>query len=158
MIQKKPINAAHPCLQRMLLWLWNYDYTIQYKPGKEILLADHLSWFPSQKENMPIELHQNIHNIHFTPDKLNKIRGAVERDPIHSTMYWLTLNSWPERVQEVTYITHTLYLGYHRQADHRKWYITERRQECVYLLSFTRGHSATYTTTIEELKWWDTCP
>ena len=71
MIQKKPIHNAPPCLQKMILCLQKYDYTIQYKPGKEMVLADHLSRFPSRKENMPIELHQSIHNIHFTPGKLN---------------------------------------------------------------------------------------
>ena len=50
--------------------------------------------------------HQNIHNICFTPDKLNIVTGAVERDPIHSTIYRLTLNGWPERIQEVPHIAH----------------------------------------------------
>ena len=50
MIQKKPIHAAPPCLQWMLLCLQKYDYTIVYRPGKEKVLADHLSWFPSRKE------------------------------------------------------------------------------------------------------------
>ena len=71
MIQKKPIHTAPPQLQRMLLCLQKYDYTIQYKPGKEMIMADCLSHFPLRKESMPIELHQNIHNIYFTSDKLN---------------------------------------------------------------------------------------
>ena len=50
---------------------------------------------------MPIELHQNIHNVHFEPDRLNTVRGAVERDPMHGTIYRLTLNGWPYRIQEV---------------------------------------------------------
>ena len=50
---------------------------------------------------MPIELHQNIHNLHFEPDRLNIVRGAIERDPIHSTIYRLTLNGWPDKVYEV---------------------------------------------------------
>ena len=85
----------------MSLHLQKYDYTIVYKPGKEMVLADCLSQFPSRKEYMPIELHQNIHNIHFELDRLNIVRGAVERDPIHSTVYRLTLNVWPDRIQEV---------------------------------------------------------
>ena len=43
-----------------------------------MVLADCLSHYPSRKENMPIELHQDIHNIYFTPDKLDIVRGAVE--------------------------------------------------------------------------------
>ena len=48
--------------------------------------------FPIQKRNMPIELHQDIHNVYFAPNKLNIVRGAVERNPIHNTVYRLTLN------------------------------------------------------------------
>ena len=50
---------------------------------------------------MPIDLHQNIHNVHFKPDRLNIIRDAIERDPIHSTVYRLICNGWPDRVCEV---------------------------------------------------------
>ena len=78
MIQK-PIHAAPPQLQRMLLCLQNYSYTKQNKTGKEMVLADCLSCFPSRKENMPIELHQNIQKIYFKPDKLNIVRGGVKR-------------------------------------------------------------------------------
>ena len=71
-----------------------------------MVLADCLSQFPSRKENMPIELHQNVHNIPFAPDKLNIVRGAVKRDPIHSTIYRLTWDGWPDRIQEVLHIAH----------------------------------------------------
>ena len=87
MIQKKPILTAPPHLQQMLLHLQKYDYAIVYKPGKEMVLADCLSQFPFRKEYMPIELHQNIHNVHFEPDGLNIVRDAIERDPIHSTIH-----------------------------------------------------------------------
>ena len=46
-----------------------------------MILADRLSRFPLQRENVPIELHQNTQHLAFTPDKINIIRGAVERDP-----------------------------------------------------------------------------
>ena len=50
---------------------------------------------------MPIELHQNIHNIHFELDSVNIVKEAVERNPIHRTIYRLTLNGWLDRIQEV---------------------------------------------------------
>ena len=85
MITKKPIHAAPSRLQRMLLQLQRYDYTLVHKPGKEMILAGRLNRFPSRKENTPIELHQNTQHIAFTPDKINIIR-SVERDPILSTV------------------------------------------------------------------------
>ena len=66
-----------------------------------MILADSLSRFPSQRENAPIELHQNIQHLTFTPDKITIIRGAVERDPILSTVYCITLNGWPSKISKV---------------------------------------------------------
>ena len=92
----------------MLVRLQCYDNTLQYKPGKEIVLADRLSRFPSRKENSPIELHQHIQHISFTPDRVNIIHGSVKRDPILSTVYCLTLNGWPEKVHGVPRIVQQL--------------------------------------------------
>ena len=87
MITKKPIHAAPTRLQGMLLRLQKYDYILIYKPGKEMTLADRLSRFPSNKENTPIELHQNIPHLTFTSNRINIIRGSIKRDPILSTVY-----------------------------------------------------------------------
>ena len=66
-----------------------------------MVLADCLSRFPSRKETSPIELHQNIQHISFTPNTIYTLRGALERDPILSTVYRLTLQGWPGRAHEV---------------------------------------------------------
>ncbi|CAC5410926.1 unnamed protein product [Mytilus coruscus] len=42
-IMKKPLHAAQKRLQRMLLRLQKYDIILQYRPGKEMYLADTLS-------------------------------------------------------------------------------------------------------------------
>ena len=104
MIQKKPIHAAPPCLQRMLLRLQKYNYNIIYKPGKDMVLKDRLSRFPSRNENLPIELHHNIHHVTFTQDKINIICSSTERDPILHTAYHLTLNGWSTKFHEVPHI------------------------------------------------------
>ena len=96
MIQRKPIHAAPPRLQCILLRLQKYDYTVQYIPGNDMVFTDRLSRFPSCKNSIPIELHQNIQTINFNSDHSDIIKGVTERDPIHSTVYRLTLNGWPE--------------------------------------------------------------
>ena len=98
MIQKNPIHAAPPHLQRMLLCLQKYDYTIQYKPGKEMVLADCLTPFSSCKENMPIgnTLKHTQHPLYTI--QIDYSQKAVERDPIPSTLCRLTLKGWPDRV------------------------------------------------------------
>ena len=42
-ISKKPLEKTPKRLQRMLLTTQKYDYTIRYKPGKEMILANTLS-------------------------------------------------------------------------------------------------------------------
>ena len=42
-ILKKSLAAAPPRLQRMLLQLQKYSFTLHYRPGKEMVLADSLT-------------------------------------------------------------------------------------------------------------------
>ena len=106
MIQQKPIHATPPHLQCMLLHMQKYDYAIQYKPGKEMVLADHLSPFPSLKESLPIPTHQNIQHIQLSTDKLDAIRGSIEHDPVYITLYHLTIGACPDHLQHIPRISH----------------------------------------------------
>ena len=73
MIQHKPIHAAPPRLQWMLLCMQKYDYTISYKPGKDMVLADHLGCFLSNTNYLPIPLAQNIQHIQLSTAELDVI-------------------------------------------------------------------------------------
>ena len=42
-IAKNPLASAPPRLQRILLGMQRYDYMLEYKPGKELVLPDMLS-------------------------------------------------------------------------------------------------------------------
>ena len=68
----------HPQLQHMLLCMQKYDYTIQYKPGKEMVLANHLSCFPSCNNSIPIPIAQNIQQVQLSNAELDVIWGSVE--------------------------------------------------------------------------------
>ena len=120
-----------------------------------MFLADCLSQFPSRKENMSIKLHQNIHNIYFTPDKL-KHRGVVERKPIHSTIYMLTLNGWSKRIQEVPSIA-CHFWGTRDELTIENGVLL-KETECLYPLSCMRRCSVISTATTEDERRWDTCP
>ena len=104
MIQKNQYTQPDLIFSLMLIRLQKNDYNIIYKPGKEIILADRLSRFPSISENLPIELHHNIQYVTFTHDKINIIRGATERDPILYAVYCITLNGWPNRFNKILHI------------------------------------------------------
>ena len=95
MILQKPIHTAPPHLQPMLLGMQKYDYTIHYKPSKEMVLADHLSCFPSLKESLSIPIHQNIKHVQLSTENW-----------MYSIQYCLTLRGWPDCFKQVLRITH----------------------------------------------------
>ena len=103
MISLKNLIAAPVRLQRMLLRLQQYDLTITYRPGKEMLLADALSRLPS-KTDTEIQLDLRVDAISlsaFNRSHLTKIAAETQKDPILSTVHRLTLNGWPNRCAHV---------------------------------------------------------
>ena len=91
MIQHKPIHAPAQRLQWVLLHMQEYDYTICYKPGKDMGLADCSSCFPSNTNYLPIPLAQNIQHVQLSTADLDIIQSSVECDLVYSTIYCLTL-------------------------------------------------------------------
>ena len=72
-IQQKPIHVAAPCFEWMLLHMQMYDHTIQYKPGKEMVLADHLSCFPSCSNSFSFPIMQNVQHVQLFNAELDII-------------------------------------------------------------------------------------
>ena len=77
MIQHKPIYVAPPQLQWMHLCMQKYDYTIQYKPSKNMVL---LSQFPSHSNYLPIPIAHSVQHIQLSNAELDIIWGSVEHD------------------------------------------------------------------------------
>ena len=101
MICLKNLISAPVRLQRMLLRLQQYDMVIMYWPGKEMLLTDALSRLPLRANNSEIKLNLRVDTISFaafSSSQLTKTAMETQKDPILSTVHWLTLNGWP-RVQ-----------------------------------------------------------
>ena len=73
MIQHKSIDVAPPPLQWMLLHMQKYDFTIQYKPSKDMLLANHLSHFPSCVNSLPIPIAHNVQHVQLSNAELDII-------------------------------------------------------------------------------------
>lgn len=101
MIQLKNLHAAPPRLQRMLLRLQNYNVTIQYKPGRSLLLADGLSRLHSATDCAPIELDVCVNLVHFSQEKVIRLREETARDPVLSKLKEVILNGWPEWQKQV---------------------------------------------------------
>ena len=102
MICLKNLISAPVRLQRMLLRLQQYNMVIMYQPGKEMLLADALSHLPSRANNTEIKLDlwvDTISFVTFSSSQLTKTTTETQKDPILSTVHWLTLNGWPQSMK-----------------------------------------------------------
>ena len=107
-ITKKPLSAAPPRLQRMLLQLQRYNFTLLYKPGKEMILADTLSrayikGAPDSdlEEDLVCAVSLVIDNLPVSDPKLEAIRVATERDPTMTKLQDTIRRGWPERKSEI---------------------------------------------------------
>ena len=96
MIAMKNLANAPPCLQRMLLELQRYDVTIKYRPGKEMQLADALSW-----KSQEIKLDMQVDCIAFTKPSIKKLKDSTQRDPILAMVYQLTQQGWPHQRRHI---------------------------------------------------------
>ena len=101
-IMRKPLAAAPPRLQRMILQLQKYDITIIHRPGKHIPVADTLSRKSlacndhTLSEGMDTQVHTVISNLPVSDRKLTDIRTATEQDPQLTMLKEYVLSGWPE--------------------------------------------------------------
>ena len=101
MIQQKPKHVAPPQLQCILLHMQKYNYTIWYKPGKVMMLANHWSHFPSFVNPLPIPITHNVQYVQLSNTELDIIWGSMDCDLVYSTVYGLTLRGWYDQRQQV---------------------------------------------------------
>ena len=87
-IVKKALASAPPRLQRILLRMQKYDYTLEYKPGKELVLPDMLSRAPlpetaygSMEEEIALHVSLLTSNPPVSKPKLEEIKDATANDP-----------------------------------------------------------------------------
>ena len=87
----KPLNAAPPRLQHMLMKTQGYDYEVMYRPGTQKVLADTLCWLPNQENQDDIEcidgnedpeLH-TVTIINFSSEKQDAQKLPKTSDSMH---------------------------------------------------------------------------
>ena len=108
-ITDKPIHSAPPRLQRMLMQIQGYNFTVRYRPGKEMILADALSRGPNTENNSPIQLdlrvdgidiqledptYKTIALINFSKPKQQQLKDETASDPILCELMNTILGYW----------------------------------------------------------------
>ena len=114
MIFSKPLHAAPPRLQRMMLKVQGYNFEVHYRPGQEMVLTDTLSRLPNRQKNQKMELDtqvgsvliEHIDTIHidllnFSPKKQEQIREETTKDEGLRGLAQIIYSGWPETRQEL---------------------------------------------------------
>ena len=100
MITLKNLGAAPPRLQRLLLRLQGYDITVNYKPGKEMLLSDAMSRLnplPPESSETPLR----VDFVMFSDRNLQEIRNATSQDSELFILKDVILERWPEERRDL---------------------------------------------------------
>ena len=101
MINLKNLTAAPPRLQRMLLRIQGYDFTIKYKPGTEMLLADPMSRLNPLPNEESLELQKEC-LVRLYDEKWNALRRDAFSDPELSALQEIIYSGWPEKQKQVS--------------------------------------------------------
>ena len=102
MIMKKPLAAAPPQLQSMLLQLQKYSFDLKFKPGKEMVLADTLScaYIPSNptdnslEEELVCAVHLITDNAPISNARLDEIKQITKADKALVTLMTTIQHAW----------------------------------------------------------------
>ena len=109
-ILKKPLSRAPRRLQRMMLRLQNYHFTVQYKKGKELFVADTLSRAALSDESGMTQEY-DVFRVDLTqmdlspnlvkPGTMNQIREETVKDLSLMTLKKVVLAGWLSQKSEV---------------------------------------------------------
>ena len=102
-IFKKPLNKAPHRLQTMMLKLQRYQFTVQYKKGKELYVADTLSHAavtvqPSSTAKQECKVFRleiaemDLKPNQVTPDTLKPIQQETTKDPVLAALHTVVMN------------------------------------------------------------------
>ena len=111
-IFKKSLLAAPSRLQRMLLRLQRYNLDVQYKPGSQMYVADHLSraYLSHQGDHshdefqvfaLELEEINPLDTVKITSERLAQLQKATEQDPVMQTLKSTILVGWPDTREQV---------------------------------------------------------
>ena len=105
-IFRKPLHRAPKCLQRMLLRLQCYDFTLIYRKGSMMHLADTLSraYLSANPTTESCEQIETVNMVEYLPISEPRIRDIQLYTEAYESLQVLKrtiLSGWPETKEEV---------------------------------------------------------
>ena len=99
---KKPLCKAPQRIQRMMLRVQHYDFTVKYSPGNTLYIADTLSRASqsgeSEQGNDEFEVHLLVP---ISKENVEEFKKETESDVLLSKLKEVVLAGWPEKISEV---------------------------------------------------------
>ena len=146
---RKPLAAAPPLLQRMILQLQQYDITITHKPGKQIPVADTLSRKPIEcsesllSEDIDWQIHTVVRNAPVSDNKLAEIRVATVQDKQFSVLKQVITSGWPESHKKCPPANSSILESQGRDIRAKPHSAKRRKNHCAPLTQ--SGHAFTHS-------------
>ena len=107
-IFKKPICKAPPRIQRFRLRLQKYDMHIEFKPGKELTVADTLSraFIPAKKQDEETEAEFQVHlimsSLPMSEIQLKRFQQETSNDETLQRLQAVVQAGWPNQKSDLT--------------------------------------------------------
>ena len=99
-ISMKNLADAPVCLQRMLLRLQDYDFTIKYRPGEEMVIADTLSrYLPEDAPEILLDI--SVNRVYIDAERKRDYQLAIKDDPLLSALADTIITGWPDDIKDV---------------------------------------------------------
>ena len=99
---KKPLCKAPQRIQRMVLRVQHYDFTVKYSPGNTLYIADTLSRASqsgeSEQGNDEFEVHLLVP---ISKENVEEFKKETESDVLLPKLKEVVLAGWPEKISEV---------------------------------------------------------
>ncbi|KAJ8030281.1 hypothetical protein HOLleu_26646 [Holothuria leucospilota] len=103
-IENKLLASAPPRLRRMLLQIQKYDFTLVYKSGKDMILADTLSrvYTPyvsssDLEKDIACYVYTVISSLPASDSRLEEIQEEIKKDQEVVKLQAVVLQGWPEK-------------------------------------------------------------
>lgn len=105
-IMKKQIDDCPARLKRMMYSLQKYQFSLVYKPGKQMFVSDFLSRAPVKcsgelEKNIELEVNQLICSISLTDERLKEFQDACEEDDELRELKSTVQHGWPLKKSEL---------------------------------------------------------
>ena len=101
-IHRKNLSLAPPRLRGMLRAVGDYDYTLQHRPGREMVLPDALSRLSqSDREEVP-DTNVRIHElVDVSQSRLGRLQSETESDEVLQKIKAYVWSGWPSSVKSL---------------------------------------------------------